>query len=302
MQIAVAATPEVAIPTLELLLKSGKNLVAVITQPDRPAGRGLTMKETPVALWARQRQIPVHKPHSQDELSEIVKSFDLVITIGFGMIIKEEILALPKFGFINLHFSLLPRWRGAAPVQRAIEAGDAITGVTVFQLDRGMDTGPIYRQLTLDVKSSATSESLLRELADLGAKPVIETIDAITAGELPRVQERSGATRANKLSKEEGRIDWSLPVEVIERKIRAFYPNPGSWTTFRGTVIKIESVEGLTGHSAKPGELSVVNRELLVSCGEGSLKITELQPAGKAVMGAGAWLNGAQLKENERFE
>ena len=302
MQIAVAATPEVAIPTLELLLNSGKDLVAIITQPDRPAGRGLTLKETPVALWAKDRQIPVYKPNSQDELSEIVKSFDLVITIGFGMIIREEILSLPKFGFINLHFSLLPRWRGAAPVQRAIEAGDAVTGVTVFQLDRGMDTGPIFRQVTVDVGNGATSESILSQLAELGAKPVIETIDAISAGESPRVQEISGATRANKLSKEEGRIDWSLPVEVIDRKIRAFYPNPGSWTTFRGAIVKIGKVAIHTGQPGAPGELSAINRELVVSCGEGSLIVTDLQPAGKPNMAASAWLNGAQLKENERFE
>ena len=302
MQIAVAATPEVAIPTLELLLNTGKNLVAVITQPDRPAGRGLTLKETPVALWAKEREIPVYKPNSQDELSEIVKSFDLVITIGFGMIIREEILAMPKFGFINLHFSILPRWRGAAPVQRAIEAGDAITGVTVFQLDRGMDTGPIYRQVTVDLEKGATSESLLSELAELGAQPVIETINAITAGEQPRIQESGGATRANKLSKEEGRIDWSLPVDVVDRKIRAFYPNPGSWTTFRGTIVKIENVAIHTGQPGTPGTLSAINRELVVSCGEGSLKVTELQPSGKPVMAASAWLNGAQLKDNERFE
>lgn len=302
MQIAVAATPEVAIPTLELLLKSGKNLVAVITQPDRPAGRGLTLKETPVARWARDHHLVVHKPSSQDELAELVKNFELVITIGYGAIIREEILALPKFGFINLHFSLLPRWRGAAPVQRSIEAGDAVTGVTVFQLDRGMDTGPIYRQVTVDLGSGATSEYLLRELAELGAKPVIETIDAITAGEIPRAQESSGATRANKLSKEEGRIDWSLPVDVIDRKIRAFYPNPGSWTTFRGAIVKIEKVAIQTGQPGTPGTLSAINREMVVSCGEGSLKVTELQPAGKPIMAASAWLNGAQLKENERFE
>jgi methionyl-tRNA formyltransferase len=302
VQIAVAATPEVAIPTLELLLQSGKNLVSVITQPDRPSGRGLALKETPVALWAKERHIVVHKPNSQDELSELVRNFDLVITIGFGMIIKEEILALPKFGFINLHFSLLPRWRGAAPVQRAIEAGDAVTGVTVFQLDRGMDTGPIYRQVTFNLEEDTTSESLLRELAQLGAKPVLETIDAITMGEAPRVQESSGATRANKLSKEEGHIDWTLPAEVIERKIRAYYPNPGSWSTFRGSIIKIERVDIHEGHTGSPGALSTINRELIVSCGEGSLKVVDLQPSGKSVMAASSWLNGAQLKENERFE
>jgi methionyl-tRNA formyltransferase len=165
-----------------------------------------------------------------------------------------------------------------------------------------MDTGPIFRQVTVDIGNGATSESLLSELAEIGAKPVIETIDAISAGEPPRVQENNGTTRANKLSKEEGRIDWSLPVEVIDRKIRAFYPNPGSWTTFRGAIVKIGKVALHTGGPGTPGELSAINRELVVSCGEGSLMVTDLQPAGKPVMAASAWLNGAQLKENERFE
>jgi len=302
VQIAVAATPEVAIPTLELIRSNGKNLAAVITQPDRPAGRGLSLKQSPVAIWAKNHGIPVHKPKSQEELAEIAKRFDLVITIAFGMIVKEETLKLPKYGFINLHFSLLPRWRGAAPVQRAIEAGDAVTGVTVFKLDRGMDTGPIYRQSAIDLDGSSTSESLLNRLADLGAASVLETIDAITAGEVPRMQESYGATRANKLSKEEARIDWSLPAELIERKVRAFYPNPGSWTTFRGSVMKIEKVDIHTGQPSSPGCLSAVNRELFVSCGKGLLKISRLQPAGKQVMSASDWLNGAQLKENERFE
>ena len=302
MQIAVAATPEVAIPTLDLLLKSGHHLSAVITQPDRPAGRGLTLKESAVATWAVQNKIALYKPESQDELAQIAGRFDLIITIGYGMIIREEILELPKHGFINLHFSLLPRWRGAAPVQRAIESGDPNTGVTVFQLDKGMDTGPIFRQLSAEIKSDATSASLMKELAVLGAPAVLETISAIDRGNVPKVQEVTGATRAEKLTRDEGRIDWTLPADVIYRKIRAFFPSPGSWTTFRESVIRIERVALGPDTTCEPGEISVVEKALIVACGQGSIKVIDLKAAGKSTMAASAWLNGAQPKSGECFQ
>ena len=302
MQIAVAATPEVAIPTLDLLLKSGHHLSAVITQPDRPAGRGLTLKESAVATWAVQNKIALYKPESQDELAQIAGRFDLIITIGYGMIIREEILELPKHGFINLHFSLLPRWRGAAPVQRAIESGDSVTGITVFKLDKGMDTGPIFRQLSAEIKSDATSASLLKELAVLGAPAVLETISAIDRGDVPKVQEVTGATRAEKLTRDEGRIDWSLPADVIYRKIRAFFPSPGSWTTFRESVIRIERVALGPDTTCEPGEISVVEKALIVACGQGSIKVIDLKAAGKSTMAASAWLNGAQPKSGECFQ
>lgn len=302
MQIAVAATPEVAIPTLELLLKSPHQLSAVITQPDRPAGRGLSLKESAVGAWAVQNGITLYKPESQDELAQIAGRFDLIITIGYGMIIREEILDLPKFGFINLHFSLLPRWRGAAPVQRAIETGDERSGVTVFKLDKGMDTGPIFRQLSAEIRSDATSASLLKELAVLGAPVVLETIAAIAQGETPKPQEISGATRAVKLTKEEGRIDWSLPAEVIYRKIRAFFPSPGSWTTFRGSIIRVERVSIGPDTAGIPGEIAIAEKMLIVSCGQGSLKIIDVKASGKSTMPASAWLNGAQPKPGESFK
>ena len=298
----MAATPEVAIPTLELLLKSGHQLSAVITQPDRPAGRGLSLKESAVATWAVENGIALFKPESQDELAQIAGRFDLIITIGYGMIIRKDILNLPKYGFINLHFSLLPRWRGAAPVQRAIESGDEVTGVTVFKLDQGMDTGPIFKQLTLEIGSDATSASLLKELAALGAPLVIETISAIVQGDTPKPQENAGATRAEKLTKDEGRIDWSLPAEVIYRKIRAFFPSPGCWTTFRGSVIRIERVSIGSDTVGKPGEIAVVEKTLIVSCGLGSLRVIDVKAAGKSTMAASAWLNGAQPKPGECFQ
>jgi methionyl-tRNA formyltransferase len=301
VQIAVAATPEVALPTLEALLKSEHDLVSVITQPDRPAGRGLSLKESPVAIWAKDRGISVSKPVDQAELKLAVTDIDLVITIGFGVIIKEEILDLPKHGFINLHFSLLPKWRGAAPVQRSIEAGDQITGVTVFKLDKGMDTGPIYRQKEIAMPHQATTESLLQDLAVVGAPVVLDTITAIKANEAPVIQSVDGASRADKLSKDEGRIDWQDASLNIERKIRAFYPAPGAWTTFREEVLKIESADVSDEKTGQPGEILLVGKELFVSTSEGSLQILKVKPAGKASMDAISWINGARIEQHERF-
>ena len=301
MQIAVAATPEVALPTLEALLKSEHDLVSVITQPDRPAGRGLSLKESPVAIWAKDRGISVRKPIDQEELKLAVADIDLVITIGFGVIIKEEILNLPTHGFINLHFSLLPKWRGAAPVQRAIEAGDEVTGVTVFKLDKGMDTGPIYRQKEIAMPHQATTDSLLQNLAVVGAPVVLDAISAIEAKELPVIQSSVGASRAEKLSKDEARIDWQDASLNIERKIRAFYPAPGAWTTFRDEAIKIESANAGEAKSGLPGEISLEGKDLYISTSEGSLQILKVKPAGKASMDALSWINGARIEQHERF-
>jgi methionyl-tRNA formyltransferase len=271
VQIALAATPEVAIPTLEALLLSEHDLVSVITQPDRPAGRGLSLKESPVAIWAKDHGISVQKPVDQAELKTAIVGIDLVITIGFGVIIKEEILDLPKHGFINLHFSLLPKWRGAAPVQRAIEAGDEVTGVTVFKLDKGMDTGPIYRQKEIAMPHKATTESLLQVLSVVGAPVVLDAISAIEANEAPVIQSLDGASRAEKLSKEEARIDWQDASFNIERKIRAFYPAPGAWTTFRDEAIKIESANTGEAMAGLPGEIFMEGKDLFVSTPERSL-------------------------------
>jgi methionyl-tRNA formyltransferase len=301
VQIAVAATPEVALPTLEALLESEHDLVSVITQPDRPAGRGLALKESPVAIWAKDRGISVSKPVDQVELKRAVADIDLVITIGFGVIIKEEILNLPKYGFINLHFSLLPKWRGAAPVQRAIEAGDQTTGVTVFKLDKGMDTGPIYRQKEIAMPHQATTASLLQELAVAGAPVVLNAISAIKANEAPVNQSVDSASRADKLSKDEGRIDWLDASLIIERKIRAFYPAPGAWTTFRNEAIKIESAMARETKAGVPGEISLEGKELFVSTSEGSLQILKVKPAGKASMDAASWINGVRIEQHERF-
>ena len=176
MRLAVAASPEVAIPTLEALLGSSHELVSVISQPDRPAGRGKVLTPTPVSEWALAHQLPLLRPDSKEEIAAAVEDVDCVVTIGYGVLLPESILSIPRYGFLNLHFSLLPRWRGAAPVQRAIEAGDAVTGVTVFQLDAGMDTGPIYVQESYPISAETTAGELLDELSKFGPKLIAETL------------------------------------------------------------------------------------------------------------------------------
>ena len=294
MRIAVAATPAVAIPTLDALLLSGHELVCVITKPDAPAGRGRTLQSTPVANWAEVNNVKLYKPESSQDLGELVKELELVVTIGYGLLLPLEVLVKPKHGFINLHFSLLPRWRGAAPVQRAIEAGDRVTGVTVFQLDAGMDTGPIYLSAEYPLSGSVTSDQLFDSLAKLGVQPVLKTLDSIERGEKPVLQSELGATRAYKLSKEEGNIDWKLDADLIIRKINAFHPEPGAWSTFRGQVIKINKVQ-TSDQTASAGALMVKEKSILVGTGTHALELLEVTPAGKSQMSASSWANGARL-------
>ena len=186
-------------------------------------------------------------------------------------------------------------------MQRAIEAGDEKTGVTVFKLDKGMDTGPIYRQREIDMPKHVTTESLLQELAILGATVVLDAIEAIESSEVPAIQPVDGSSRAEKLSKDEGRIDWQLPAEKIERKIRAFYPAPGAWTTFRDEIIKIEQAQSCTSKVGQPGEISIDGKDLFISTPEGALQIITVKPAGKASMSVLSWMNGARIEEHERF-
>ncbi len=294
MRIAVAATPAVAIPTLEVLLESAHDLAFVITMPDAPAGRGRTMQSSAVAQWAVANGVDVFKPETNAVLGELVKDIDLVITIGYGSIIPLNILQVPKYGFINLHFSLLPHWRGAAPVQRAIEAGDKFTGVTVFQLDAGMDTGPIYQSVQIPLERDTTSAELFQVLAELGVAPVLRTVGLIEAGEAPIAQSEVGATRAHKLSKEEGQIDWSAAADEIKCKINAFNPSPGAWSLFRGEILKISRV-ALSKEVAGAGKLLLLNKSIYVGTKTEALEILEVTPAGKSAIPASAWANGARI-------
>lgn len=300
MRICVAATPQVAVPTLNYLLESEHQLVSVITQPDRPAGRGRIERESPVSQWANSKGVNCFKPVGNEETIAALNGADLLITIGYGVILDREVFAHPKYGSINLHFSLLPRWRGAAPVQRAIEAGDQVSGVTVFSLDEGMDTGPIYTQLRFALDEDITSDELFLELGDLGQEAIAQTLQLIAQGAKPHPQPRDGACGARKISKDEAKIDWHLPAHEVSQKIRAFTSVPGAWTIFRESPIKIFSPSH-TDLIVDPGVILVEAGEVCIGTKTTALQIGALQPAGKAVMPASAWINGVRLNPGEIF-
>ena len=300
MRLCVAATPKVAIPTLDYLLLSNHELISVITQPDRPSGRGQKSRESEVSQWAAQNNVTCHKPQGEQETLAALIDADLLLTIGYGVILPTSVISLPTHGSINLHFSLLPRWRGAAPVQRAIEAGDSVSGVTVFALDEGMDTGPIYLEKRFALDADITSDELLNELADLGVEAVAQTLTLIEQGVRPHAQSSEGAIRAMKISKGDAQIDWNQSAEVISQKIRAFTSNPGAWTNFRESTLKVFTPT-ITDFPLPPGELLLKEKKLYIGTATSALEIGEVQPSGKALMPASSWVNGVRLDSGERF-
>lgn len=301
MRIAVAASPRVAIPTLEVILSSTHELVRVFSQPDRAAGRGRTLEATPVSQWALANSIELFRPETARELAPLVSDVDCVVTIGYGLLIPEEILAIPRNGFLNIHFSILPRWRGAAPVQRAIEAGDSLSGITVFKLDKGTDTGPYYVMSRFALDSDITSDELLNELSEVAPSALMDSLDLIEAGEKPTPQIENEATRAFKLTREEGRVDFNQSAENVSAKIRAFTSNPGAWITFRGSVMKI-TIESMSNILLAPGELRKVDGKLLIGTATEAIVVGSLTPSGKPTVSASAWLNGARLVDGEICE
>ena len=300
MRIAVAATPEVAIPSLDALLSSKHELLSVITQPDRPSGRGQSLHESAVSRWANENGIDVHKLERDSNFQPFLSNVDVLITIGYGVILPQEVFESPRYGSLNLHFSLLPRWRGAAPVQRAIEAGDLVSGVTVFALDEGMDTGPIYTQNRFALDADITSDELFIELAELGAEALLHTLDLIESGVKPSPQSDHSATRAPKLSKEEGRIDWSQSAVAISNKVRAFTSQPGTWTNFRESVLKVDTPI-MSEIMLVPGALLIENRKLYVGTSTTALEIGYITPSGKSRMPSSQWANGARLVAGDLF-
>jgi methionyl-tRNA formyltransferase len=300
MRLCVAATPKVAIPTLDYLLLSNHELISVITQPDRPSGRGQKSRESEVSKWAAQNNVICHKPQGEQETLAALIDADLLLTVGYGVILPTSVISLPTHGSINLHFSLLPRWRGAAPVQRAIEAGDSVSGVTVFALDEGMDTGPIYLEKRFALDADITSDELLDELADLGVEAVSQTLTLIEQGVRPHAQSSEGATRAMKISKSDAHIDWNQSAEVISQKIRAFTSNPGAWTNFRGSTLKIFTPT-FAHFPLPPGELLLKEKKLYIGTATFAIEIGEVQPSGKALMPASSWVNGVRLDSGERL-
>lgn len=301
MRLAVAASPEVAIPSLVALHASEHEIIRIISQPDRPAGRGKSLTPTPVAQWATSHGYELIRPEKSSDLLPHLADIDCVITIGYGVLLPESMLSIPKHGFINLHFSLLPRWRGAAPVQRAIEAGDLLSGVTVFKLDAGMDTGPIYTMHRFALDEDITSDELLIELGELGVSALLEALVKIESGERPVAQRGEGATKAAKLTREEGKIDWNQSAERISAKIRAFTSSPGAWTIFRGEQLKI-SAPRISTQTLNPGQISLIEKKVYIGTSTTALEIRSITAPGKAAMPAQSWANGARLKEDESCE
>ena len=300
MRIGVAATPEVAIPTLNWLLQSEHSIELIITQPDRPAGRGRLLQQSVVADWADANQITVLKPEGSQELLGKIEHLDIVLTIGYGVLLPLNILTLPKFGFLNLHFSLLPAYRGAAPAQRALLNGETQTGVTVFQLDKGMDTGPIYTQESIEIEPSWRSFELLQHLADLGPGVVQKSFEMIKNQESPKVQE-GAASIAAKIDKAEARLDFTNEVIKVSNSVRAFTYEPGAWTLWKGEPFKICSTGNSSSSKGAVGEVSVIDKSVFVTCANGSLEILRVVPAGKKEMDAIEWARGARLIGGEVF-
>lgn len=296
MRIAVAATPGVAIPTLDWLFASEHQLDLIITQPDRPSGRGQKTTESPVSVWAHAKNIEIIKPESSLELLPVAANFDLIITIGYGVILPDNLLNLPLHGFLNLHFSLLPAYRGAAPAQRSLENGDLESGVTVFKLDKGLDTGPIYSQGKLAIDPTWRSFELLKELSELGVGVIKEAISKIELGVEPLAQ--SGPTTyAAKISKTEARIDFNQPAHILLRKIKAFTYEPGAWTVFNQEPFKVSDAKETDYSQGNPGEVFVIDRKVIVSCGSlSSLELLKVTPSGKREMSAIDWSRGARLE------
>jgi methionyl-tRNA formyltransferase len=301
VKIAVAASPEVAIPTLEFLLASEHELALIISRPDSQVGRGRELTPTAVSSWANANGIELYRPSRASDFDERLKNFDLVITIGYGVLLPEYILIQPKHGFINLHFSLLPKLRGAAPAQRAIIDGLTETGVTVFQLDAGLDTGPIFLQTKNPINPNNTAGELLNELAQLGPSAIAQTLIAIDSGVSPVPQDHSLASSAAKLGKAEAQIDWSDSAERIVKKVLGFAPNPGATAKFRGDVLRVVRAK-VSDQSIPVGVISVINAAVVVGTSTSAVELLEVTPAGKKTMSATAWANGARFAAGETIE
>jgi len=300
MRLGVAATPEVALPTLNWIKTSGHTLVRVISQPDKPSGRGQEMNSLPVNQWAKLNSIELVNPTTVGDINNALLDLDLLITIGYGRILPRATLSIPKFGCINLHFSLLPKYRGAAPVQRAIQAGETESGVTVFALDPGMDTGPIYSSITVPIPPTMRSYELLEQLSVVGVEAVKDALIAIESGVAP-VAQTGEASMAAKINREEAKLDWNSTAHALINKIRAFYPQPQAWTIFRGQPLKISLAKiSESDLILQPGELRVVGNECFIGTNDAVLVLQRLTPAGKKEISALDWSRGARFESSER--
>lgn len=305
MRLVFAGTPAVAVPALDAIAASGHELLAVVTRPDAPAGRGRGLVRSPVGAWADTHGVEVltparpREPEFLDRLRELAP--DCVPVVAYGALVPPAALEIPRLGWINLHFSLLPAWRGAAPVQHAVLHGDELTGASVFQLEEGLDTGPVYGTVTDEVRPADTSGDLLERLAHSGAGLLVAVLDALEAGTArAEPQPADGVSLAPKLTVEDARVRWADPAFAVDRRIRACTPAPGPWTTFRGDRVKLGPVTPVAnGPQLKPGELLVEKARVLAGTGTVPVQLGEVRAAGKKAMSAGDWARGARVAAGE---
>ncbi|PWU43648.1 methionyl-tRNA formyltransferase [Micromonospora globispora] len=307
MRLIFAGTPAVAVPALDAIAASGHELLAVVTRPDAPAGRGRGLVRSPVGAWADAHGVEVltparpREPEFLDRLRALAP--DCVPVVAYGALVPPVALEIPRHGWINLHFSLLPAWRGAAPVQHAVLHGDELTGASVFQLEAGLDTGPVYGTVTDEVRPSDTSGDLLERLAHSGAGLLVAVLDAIEAGTArAEPQPADGVSLAPKLTVEDARVRWTEPAFAVDRRIRACTPAPGPWTTFRGDRVKLGPVTPVAnGPDLKPGELLVEKSRVLAGTATVPVQLGEVRAAGKKAMSASDWARGARVAAGEEL-
>jgi methionyl-tRNA formyltransferase len=308
MRLVFAGTPEVALPALDAIAASGHELAAVLTRPDAPSGRGRQLVRSPAAAWADEHGIEVltpakpREPEFLDRLRQIAP--DCVPVVAYGALVPRVALDIPKHGWVNLHFSLLPAWRGAAPVQHAVWHGDELTGASVFLLEEGLDTGPVYGTLTEAIRPRDTSGDLLGRLAVDGAGLLVTVLDAIDAAAVtPVAQPIDGVTLAPKITVEDARVNWAEPAFAVDRRIRATTPAPGAWTEFRQERLKLSPVSiASDGPQLRPGDLLVEKRRVLAGTATEPVELGEVRAAGKKPMSAVDWARGMRVTAEERFK
>jgi methionyl-tRNA formyltransferase len=303
VRLVFLGTPEFAVPTLDAVLAAGHQVVGVYCQPPRPAGRGQRAQPCAVEAFARDRQLPVRSPASLKPAGEqqgfAALAADAAVVAAYGLILPAAVLAAPPYGCLNVHPSLLPRWRGAAPIQRAILAGDSETGVTIMQIDQGLDSGPLLLASRVPITATTTAAALHDALARIGAELMVEALAGLSAGTLrARPQPAAGVTYAAKLARDDGRLDWSRPAAELERAVRALNPWPGTWFGHRDQRIRVLAAEVVAG-SGEPG--TVLDDNLTVVCGTAALRITRVQRSGKSPMPAAAFLLGYPLPAGTRL-
>jgi len=307
LRLVFAGTPAVTLPSLDVIAGSGHELLAVVTRPDAPAGRGRRLVRSPAAAWADERGIEVltpqrpREPEFQERLRRLAP--DCVPVVAYGALVPPSALEIPKHGWVNLHFSLLPAWRGAAPVQHAVLHGDEVTGASVFELEAGLDTGPVYGTLTEDIRPTDTSGDLLERLATEGAGLLVAVLDAIEAGTArAHPQPADGISLAPKLAVEDARIRWSDPAFAVDRRVRACTPAPGAWTTLRDDRVKLGPVRPVANASRlEPGELLVERAQVLAGTATTPVALGEVRAAGKKPMSATDWARGLRIQPGEKL-